>query len=130
MCQGLTPLTSMDKTADFYLTTAGEFEPLREPRACTTVGRVRDSRRDDYMLVEIDPHLPGQQFGLGEKGISLLILSTRHVGHSLFPITEWPCYVYVARILDDSIVASGSFSASQVELIAKGTLYRSAMDAI
>jgi len=120
----------MDETADFYLTTAGEFEPLREPRACTTVGRVRDSRRDDYMLVEIDPPLPGQQFGLGEKDISLLILSTRHVGHTLFPIAEWPCYIYVARILDEAVLTSGSFSANQVDLIAKGTLYRSAEDAM
>lgn len=114
---------------DFFLTAAGEFEPLSEPRACSAVDRLHDAVRDDYMLVEIFPLLSGQRFGLGDKDISLLLLSTRHEGQTLFPITEWPSHVYVARILDNIALQTRSFGPSQVELIAKGTLYRSRDDA-
>lgn len=110
---------------DFYLSAAGEFEPLSEPRACWTMGRLSDLQRDDYMLVAIDPPLLGQEFGLGDKDITLLIVSTRHKGQTLFPISEFPSYVYVARMLSDGIVDSKRFTADQVEYIAKATLYQS-----
>lgn len=113
----------MNKSPNFYLSAAGEFEPLREPRACWSICRLHDSIRDDYMLVEITPPLIGQIFGLGDKDISLLILSTRHKGFTLFPITEWPCSVYVTRILDDRILETKSFNVEQVQLIAWAILY-------
>jgi hypothetical protein len=85
-------------------------------------GRMRDSVRDDYMLVGIHPLLSGQDFGLGSRDISDLILSTRLQGFTLYPITQWPVTVYVTRILDESIVRSMTFNSSQVELIAWGQL--------
>lgn len=112
-------------TPDFFLSAAGEFEPLSAPRACWTVGRLSDLQRDDYMLVAINPPLLGQLFGLGDNDVALLILSTRHQGQTLFPISEFPAYVYVARMLDDTIVTTMRFTADEVELIAKATLYRS-----
>lgn len=80
------------------------------------------------MLVEINPTLSGQSFGLGDKDISVLLLSTKLKGKSLFPIEEWPVYVYVARILDESIISKLEFTAQQVELIAWGVLF-STLDA-
>ena len=106
-----------------FLTTAGEYSGLTEPRACRTISRLRDRDRDDYMLVEIVPPLSGQSFGLGCKDITRLLLSTKLKGTALFPIQEWPAHVYVARVLDDSIFKSLVFTAQQVELIAHGFLY-------
>jgi hypothetical protein len=85
---------------------------------------MRDELRDDYMLIEIAPALAGQIFGLGSADISMLIISSRHCGRTLFPVSEWPSYVYVARMLDDSIASSLEFTRSQVELIAWGSLFR------
>jgi hypothetical protein len=76
------------------------------------------------MLIEIAPALAGQMFGLGSADISALIISSRHSGQTLFPVSEWPSYVYVARIVDDTITSSHTFGRDQVELIAWGSIFR------
>jgi hypothetical protein len=114
---------------DFFLSSAGEYRPLSQPRACWTKARLRDPVRDDYMLVEIEPVLLGQPFGLGGKDISRLILSTRHQGYTLYPVTEWPSHVYVARILDETVLQTLSFTKVQVELIAWALIFRTVEEA-
>lgn len=113
----------MQANPQFFLTTAGEYGPLAEPRACWVLDCVQNETRDDYMLVRIDPSLVGQQFGLGHKDITELILATRHEGYSLFPIGRWPAHVYVVRVIDDSVLRMRRFSRDQIELIAWGMLF-------
>jgi len=62
------------------------------------------------MLIEIEPALIGQSFGLGATDIRELIISTRHAGQTLYPISEWPSFVYVARILNDAVLRTLGFS--------------------
>lgn len=114
----------MEQSPDFFLSTAGENQAFADPRACWQKGRLKDQVRDDHMLVEVDPPFTGQEPGLGGKDVKTLILSARHVGFSLFPINEWPLHVYVARILDDNILKTLSFTRSQVEIIAWGVIFR------
>ena len=114
----------------FFLTTAGEYDALSNPRECHYRARLSDAFRDDHMLVTIDPPLIGQAFGLGGRNIDPLILSTRHEGHTLFPVDEWPAYVYVARFLDDSALERRQFSQSDVELIAWGQIFRTFDEAV
>ena len=88
----------------FYLTTAGESDTLLEPRVCRPLGRLRDSRRDDYMLVEIEPPLVRQARGSGEEVVSRLVLATRHEGYTLFPVfpirkRPLSVYIYIVRWL-------------------------------
>lgn len=85
--------------------------------------------RDDHMLIEIEPALDGQRFGLGAAQINFLILSSRHRGQTLYPISEWPSFVYVARALDASVLQSLTFKGDQVELIAWGMLFRTLEEA-
>ena len=82
------------------------------------------------MLVQIDPALDGQRFGLGATDIRHLIIGTRAQGQSLFPILQWPVSVYVARVLDDDVFEAQEFERDQVELIAWGMLYRSRDEAL
>jgi hypothetical protein len=114
---------------DFFLSTAGENQELSSPRACWAKGRLRDQVRDDYLLIEIEPPLIGQMYGLGDQDIIRLLLSTRFEGTSLFPFKDWPCHVFVARILDDVITKTLVFTLGQVELIAWGTIFRTLDDA-
>ena len=107
----------------FYLTTAGEYKLLSKPRACRFVRRMRDINRDDYMLVEIDPPLIDQSFGLGGIDVTTLLLATRHQGWSLFPVKEWPTHVYVARIVDPKLLEATVFTRDQVQLIAWGMVF-------
>jgi hypothetical protein len=120
----------MDRTPDFFMSTAGEYEPLAAPRACWEKARLRDNVRDDHMLIDIEPALDGQRFGLGADDITQLIVSARHRGQTLYPIAEWPFYVYVARIVDKAIIESREFTRKQVELIAWGTLFRTREEAL
>lgn len=108
---------------DFFLSSSGEYKSLSVPRACWAKARLSDEVRDDYMLIKIEPPLIGQEFGLGDKDITQLVISTRHKGYTLYPITEWPSFVYVARILDDSILKNLSFKQNQVELIAWAMIF-------
>lgn len=114
---------------DFFLSSAGEYRPLTRPRACWIKARLRDPVRDDYMLVEIQPVLVGQSFGLGDQDISRLILSTRFQGFTLYPITEWPSNVYVTRILDEDVLRTFSFTKEQIELISWAALFQTLVDA-
>jgi hypothetical protein len=119
----------MVKPPDFSLTTAGEYEPLAAPHECRQRARLHDELRDDYMLVDIEPPLPGQRFGLGGFDVTSLVLSSRHRGQTLYPISEWPNYVYVARVLGNENPASGMLSKEQLELIAWGAIFRSLREA-
>jgi hypothetical protein len=113
----------MDTTPAFFLSTAGEYEPLAAPRACWEKARLRDAVRDDYMLIDIKPALEGQAFGLGAVDITQLIISARFCGQTLYPVSGWPLVVYVARIVDNAVLKSGAFAREQVELIAWGRYF-------
>ena len=99
---------------DFFLSSAGEYRLLSQPRACWTKARLRDPVRNDYMLAEIESALLGQPFGLGDRDISQLILSTRYEGCTLDPIRKWPSPVHVARIFDDPILRTLSSLRSRL----------------
>jgi hypothetical protein len=119
----------MDRPPEFYMSAAGEYEPLAAPRACWQRARLRDDVRDDHMLIDIEAPLDGQRFGLGATDITQLIISARHQGQTLYPISEWPFFVYVARVVDKAVIESRSFTREQVELIAWGTLFRTREEA-
>lgn len=112
----------------FYLV-SGERSDPQVPTACWPVERLRDSLRNDYMLVSIRPAIVGQKYGLGSIDIDQLILSTRLVGTTLFPIQEWPCHVYVTRIKNESIVTTSWLGPDDVQMIGWGTLHLTEEDA-
>jgi hypothetical protein len=76
------------------------------------------------MLVRIDPPILGQKYGLGALNIDHLILSARLAGRSLYPIKEWPCHVYVMRIVNDQILKTLFLGKADVQMISWGTLHR------
>ncbi len=111
--------------ADFYLRLD---EGEGAPRACWFKKRLRDAVRDDWMLVSIEPPVIGQPYGLGSEDIYHLLLSTRFKGQTLFPVSEWPSHVYVARMQDKQIPDEQDFDSTQTQLIGWGTLCRTLDD--
>jgi hypothetical protein len=108
----------MEANPDFFLSAAGEMRgDLATVRACWSKGRLKDDVRDDYMLIEVDPPVIGQEYGLGDQNITELIISTHFSGFTLFPITEWPSHVNIGRMLDQSVAQTLVFTRGQVELI-------------
>jgi hypothetical protein len=121
-------MNQKENSPSFYLI-SGERSDPRVPTACWPIGRLRDSSRDDYMLVSISPAIVGQKYSLGSQNIDQLVLSTRLSGTTLFPIQGWPCHVYVMRIKNDSILASHFIEKEDVEMIGWGTLHPTEEDA-
>jgi hypothetical protein len=113
----------MEKRPDFFLTARGEIVgDLAISRACWTKERLKDEVRDDHMLIEIDPPIIGQAYGLGGSDIKYLVISCRYTNSTLFPVDEWPCHVYISRILDQNVLDTLKFSKEQIEIIAWGMI--------
>jgi hypothetical protein len=114
-------------TPDFFLAST-EGYGLEAPRRCYRLRRVPGRAVDDYLVIRIDPPLGGQRFGLGDRDIDKLVIATRHQGSTLFPISEWPTHVHVARMLG-SAEKRDSFGTGDLEAIGWGELYRTEDDA-
>jgi hypothetical protein len=100
---------------------------LEEPRAVRTLQRLSYEQRDDLLLVELDPPLVGQLYGLGDKDVAHVVLATRYKEDDLFEIQKWPVHVHVARLtsrLEGDHIPSGG-----LDEIGWGELYPSKEEA-
>jgi len=113
-----------DRRPDFFLASSEGYN-LTEPRGCWRIKRLSAPKRNDLLLVKVNPPLDGQKYGKGDQGIDRLILATRHQGASLFPITEWPVFVHVARSLVENPQERDRLNDDEFESIAWAELYRS-----
>ena len=112
---------------DFFLVSS-EGRP-DQPRRCFRLQRVLGRSGDDYLLVRIDPPIIGQPFGLGGRDIDRVILATKYVGSSLFPISEWPMSVHVARLLRE-LRKGDTLTKEDLEVIDWAQLYSSKEEAL
>ncbi len=91
--------------------------------------RLRTTGRDDLLLVRVEPPLIGQKYGPGGRDIGVLVVAPRHLGVSLFPVSEWPVYVHVARLLVAPPEGSDAVRPEDLERIAWAELYKTEEDA-
>lgn len=106
---------------DFYLA-SDEIRPPFEPKACYFMDRISAvGGRDDYMLVTIYPPIQGRY---GEDDIDEVILAAHHAGQTLFPISEYPMYVYVCHMKIPEIKTFKKADAKSLEIMFWGQLYR------
>jgi hypothetical protein len=80
-----------------FLLLSTELRDPYEPRSCRVERRIRSELRDDMALVSIGIPLPRHIYGT-EEDLDWVILATRHQGYTLFPISEWPSYVYICQL--------------------------------
>jgi hypothetical protein len=116
---------------DFYLASSDVRvgDDMEKPRLVWRIKRMSTPRRDDLLLARISPPIVGQEYGLGTRDIDVVVMATRHKGVSLFPITEWPVYVHVARPLIDNIASCDDIQDDDFQNIAWAELYRTEGDA-
>ena len=105
---------------DFYLATTELRDPY-EPRKCHVIKRLRNELRDDLAWVEVMPSLPREIYDTSEE-ISQLILSARHQGMSLFPITVWPLPVYICWTKDAVDLQSGFIPSDALTILDWGEI--------
>ena len=111
-----------NRAPDFYLASSEGYN-METPRKSYIIKRLRGTYRDDYLLVRIDPPLIGQYYGLGGRDIDKLIVATKYKGDSLFPVTQWPVFVHVARFLSGDPEEFDVIQNSDLEEIGWAELY-------
>ena len=113
---------------DYYLGSTETSRPFR-PRKCFVKERLVIGNRDDWALVNIDPPIIGQPYGLGGEDIEQVVLATRHDGFTLWPVNMWPVSVHIARVVSKSVLGTGKATGADVQLIAWGELYSTMAEA-
>lgn len=100
------------------------FEPVRE---CHFLRKLRFDTGKECALVRLDPPVVGQDFGSGQD-LDQFVVAARHEGGTLFPVSEFPLFVFVG-LLRDGVAGAAEISTADVQVIGWGELYRTAEDA-
>ena len=114
---------------DFYLAST-ESSMLSAPRRCWRLKRLGSAKRNDLLLVRIAPRLPAVRDVAPGADMSLVLLATRYVGNSLFPINRWPMEVHVAVPLVGDPQHRETIAADEFKSVAWAELYRTEEDAL
>jgi len=114
--------------AETYFLSSLDSTKFSATRECVFQKRLRFRTGKECVLVKVDPLVIGQDYGVGED-IDLFVLTNRHEGHGLFPIKEFPCFVFIARPLIGDIESRDEIDKEDVEIVAWGELYRTKADA-
>ena len=111
-----------------YFLSSLESYALEPVRVCDFVEFMEFDTGKVCAVATVDPPIPGQRFGLGND-VTEIVLACRHEGEDLKAISEFPCFVHVARPIVPNIRGQEIVSASDLENFAWGELYRSRTDA-
>lgn len=137
-CRLPVPQAGVDRRDDminempiFYLS-SGDYAILARPRACYAVGRLRWKQRDDWLRIRVSPPIPTHPKSGGDSADEMdlleVVIATRHAGRTLFPINEWPLFVFVCELLK-APDEDGNLSDDALRLLYWGELYRTEQDA-
>lgn len=101
------------------------FEQVRE---CSFERKILFNTGKVAVVAFLDPPIQLEKNG-SWKVIEKVVLTARHEGHDLFPIKYFPCFVYVATLLEDNVNEVEQVTSSQLTVIGIAELYRTKNDA-
>lgn len=111
-----------------FVMASTESSSFAEPRSCRVVAELKSESRDDLVLIEIEPPVIGQGFGLGGEDIHRVVIASRLVGRTLAKMEScWPVQVYVllmAKHLEDQT----NIRDDELSLVAWAEVYPSAVE--
>jgi hypothetical protein len=109
-------LSSLDST---------RFAPVRE---CAFIRRLVFRSGKECALVRLSPGVNCQEFGVATD-LDVFVLANRHAGEALSPIREFPCSVFICRLLIDDVEARQVLDKADVDIVGWGEIYRARADA-
>jgi len=119
----------MIDTPPLYLA-SNEVIPNLGPRKCKIMQKLWSEERHDYFLrMQIEPPITGRTFQIEQDEIDEVVVATRHVGTSLYPISNFPIVVYVCYIVNDVIRSTGNVSAKDLKILLVGEMFSNLEDA-
>jgi hypothetical protein len=116
------------KEPDFYLSSA-DYYNVAMPRRVWCLKRMSGLGRDDLLLARVDPPITDDAIDVHRRNIDIVVLATRHVGTSLFPLRPCPVSVYVLHPLIDNVEARDELKREEVRNIAWAELYKTEEEA-
>lgn len=102
------------------------FEPVRE---CRFTRLLRFTTDKPLVEADITPPVIGQPYGWGDRDISTVVLTPRHEGSTIDPISDFPLFVHIAIPHNADARIESPVDVSALQVIAWGELYRTAEDA-
>jgi hypothetical protein len=117
-----------EEEPDSYLASKDSYN-VEAPRRVWRLKRLCGPGSSDWLLARIDPPIVEQESGSVARKISIVLLATRHNGTSLFPITQWPVSVHVARPLLEDLETRDTLHKGEFRSIAWAELYKTEEDA-
>jgi hypothetical protein len=115
--------------SEIYYLSSLDYYSFVDTRECVFIKEMFFPTGHECVLARVDPVVIGQPFGLGGNDIAELVLSCRHPDVYLFPVSEFPCFVHIARPLIGDIESRDQITVQDIEHIAWGELYRTRYDA-
>lgn len=114
-------------TTTYYLSSleSARLEPVRRCEAGESL--VLDSGKP-AVLARIDPPVIGQDFGRDD--IDTVLLTARHEGATVDPVSEYPLFVFVAVPAVPGRPLVSPLRSEELEIIGWGELYRTGHDAV
>lgn len=116
------------KEPDFYLSST-DYCNVAMPRRVWCLKRMSGLGRNDLLLARVDPPIMDDPNDAGRRSINIVVLATRHVGSSLFPVRPWPVSVHVLHPLIDNVEARDKLTKDEVRNIAWAELYKTEEEA-
>lgn len=113
---------------EVYFLSSLESTVFEATRKCSFLKKLHFDTGKECILAEIDPPVIGQQFGIRED-INNVVLTNRHEGDTLSPIREFPCFVFIAHLVDDDLTDKKIVKKDDLQIMAWGELYRTRSDA-
>jgi hypothetical protein len=115
------------KTHTLYLSSleSVRFEPVRE---CHFERSLTFDTGKGAVVARVSPPVLGQDFNR-LSDIETVILSARHEGVSIDPVSEFPCFVFITIPRIGSDVLQSPLRSDDLEVVGWGELYRTREDA-
>jgi hypothetical protein len=122
-----------------WLTAAGEYGPLTQPRKCVVLGEITSAAdRGTVVALAIDP--PFSDFNLSPPSVNESIVIVAGVFGRSYSLTaervaavenfDTPLLVSIGRLLDLTVLAERIFTQENVQVLPRGALFRSEEDAV
>lgn len=111
----------------YYLSSldSARFEPVRQ---CQVERMLTFDSGKVAVEARLSPSVVGQDFNRASD-IDTVILSCRHEGAVIDPVSEYPCFVFITIPKGDGYALQSPVRPDDLEIIGWGELYRTREDA-
>jgi len=108
---------------DFFLSST-ESKALSTVFECKIIKKVRIDKRNDALIIMVDPPIDLTQMKVGDTKINYILIASRVKEQTVINPRRWPVLIHVARILIPDFLMRDEINVSELDNIAWGEIYK------